>query len=323
MERSDASQRLAGQRLGTADRGRPGRSGACCLGQLSQRQLRHLLPAVRQRCPRRDRAGHHQRAIPSPCQCGGRPGRDALARLGRVRHQLGQGSRLLSHPAAGGTSAPRAVDSSRAPFRRLVGGTESRLGTLLRLPALSELRESPIGVRFQRHAHDALPALDPAARPQYRRAHGLGDVPDTVRRPELDGSRAACPQSGIDREASRDRNHRWRLGRRLDDRQSRVFGRGAPERGDLHRRSRRCVGPVRLLGWELRALCRAVRRGGAGPPVRGAQCRDDSPVRDRCRRPRVQDLPRRHAPAYGCFAGLQVRRLSDRGLPLRARRGGL
>ena len=46
------------------------------------------------------------------------PDGDALARLGRVRHELGQGSRVLDHAPALGSPASGTVHSGRAEIRR-------------------------------------------------------------------------------------------------------------------------------------------------------------------------------------------------------------
>ena len=323
MGRTAPRQRIPRERLGTAGRGWPGRAGPHRLGQLPRRKLRHFLPFLCERKARRDRAGHDERPVPGPRERGGRCRRDAVARLGRIRHQLGQGPWLSHHAAPGRAPASGAVHSGRQEKRLRLGGAESEARAVLRLSALSELREPAVGVRLQRHADDAVPPLDAPARAFHWRADDVGNVPDALRRRAVVASRAAGPQPGLDREAARPAGIRERPARGVDDRQSPVRRRRSAQRGDLRGGSGGGGRGARLLRDQLHRLRRAVRRGGSDPPVRGAERQDHPGLHDRDRRPEFEDLPWRHASPHRRFAGLQIRRLADRGLPVRARRGGL
>ena len=93
----------------------------------------------------------------------------------------GKDQGISGHSAAGGAAASRAFNPNCAALGRFVGGAEVRARAVLRLPLVPQLRESATGVRWRRHADDAVPALDPAAGAQHRGADDVGDAPDKVR----------------------------------------------------------------------------------------------------------------------------------------------
>ena len=71
----------------------------------------------------------------------------------------------------------------------------------------------------------------------------------------------------------------------------------------------------------VRSVRRSICGRGADPSQRKGKRKNDSRLHDLGRRQEIQDLPRRHAPPHGRFAGLQIRWLAARGLSLRAGRG--
>ena len=298
------------------------------LGRLPRRQLRHLLSVTTRTAVRSEMWSRSPavREIPSPRECCCRSRGHPVAGMGRVRRKLGQGSGLPDHAAAGSSVAPGTLDPDRQAHRRdSWSEPKAELEPFYVYRLYPNFENPQLAFDRERHSHDAVPSLDAAAGSQHRLQDDVGDVPDALRRKGMDRypSPRSNSQGSIEKRPSIAMRRRL-VDRGLDDGQpdcSPTLFRRTPK--STSPTSARTGAPPDYSEGNFTEVRRALRRSRSDPSLRGTERRDDSRLHHRRRGQAIQDLPRGHAPPHRRLAGLQVRRVPDRGLPIRNRCSGV